>query len=347
MNFFDKKEEVVEFQLTQYGKFLLSRGELDPKYYAFFDDDILYDREYTGLSSENQNDIQKRIKDNQYLKIISTNAGIESNLSKKINIKRKEMKVGDDERDYINLTTEHEYFMTLPLGTSGDLYDEYPAWDIKVHNGTVADVTASYSSSNQQPIRIPQINLKTGSFVLEANGTPGQVSPEDNCFVLSSRNDFDMDQFSLDFYTFPDGTSIDVRDEFILLEVGEANTADERENFSIEVFIEEQDINGKQVLKPLKFLKQIDEIGEDGLLKTEDEGVDNLYSIEDPQFVENFLEILVDTEISDEILCEFLKEGATYGFLSKRLLKCKEDEDKSRSDIYAANFNDEIELCDD
>ena len=43
MSFFNKKEDVIDLQLTQYGKYLLSQGKLKPVYYAFFDDDILYD----------------------------------------------------------------------------------------------------------------------------------------------------------------------------------------------------------------------------------------------------------------------------------------------------------------
>ena len=46
MTFFNKKEEVIDIQLTQYGKYLLSIGKLEPVYYAFFDDNILYDSNY-------------------------------------------------------------------------------------------------------------------------------------------------------------------------------------------------------------------------------------------------------------------------------------------------------------
>ena len=41
--FFDKKEDVMDIQLTQYGKHLLSKGEFSPTYYAFYDQDIIYD----------------------------------------------------------------------------------------------------------------------------------------------------------------------------------------------------------------------------------------------------------------------------------------------------------------
>ena len=75
MAFFNKKEEVLDFQLTEYGKRLLQQGNLKPALYSFFDDDILYDISagsaqtgtdpgtgiFTG-SVENQNSADRRIK---------------------------------------------------------------------------------------------------------------------------------------------------------------------------------------------------------------------------------------------------------------------------------------------
>ena len=50
MSFFDRKEEVLEIQLTPHGRYLLSLGEFQPVYYSFFDDDIVYDSNYIGYS---------------------------------------------------------------------------------------------------------------------------------------------------------------------------------------------------------------------------------------------------------------------------------------------------------
>ncbi len=81
--FLDKKERVYDLKLTTYGRHLLSRGTFKPAYYAFFDAEILYDKDYarSGVPSdqlqttpqlsgtaEPQNDVHDRIKDNtQYL----------------------------------------------------------------------------------------------------------------------------------------------------------------------------------------------------------------------------------------------------------------------------------------
>jgi len=59
--FLDKKERVIDFQLTPYGKHRLSVGQLKPEYYAFFDTGVLYDSEYGGFK-EVQTKIHERIK---------------------------------------------------------------------------------------------------------------------------------------------------------------------------------------------------------------------------------------------------------------------------------------------
>ena len=59
--FLDKKERVIDFQLTPYGKHRLSIGQLRPHSYAFFDTGITYDVEYAG-DKEIQTKIHERIK---------------------------------------------------------------------------------------------------------------------------------------------------------------------------------------------------------------------------------------------------------------------------------------------
>ncbi len=41
--FINRQEEVLQIQLTPYGKHQFSRGEFNPEYYAYYDEDILYD----------------------------------------------------------------------------------------------------------------------------------------------------------------------------------------------------------------------------------------------------------------------------------------------------------------
>ena len=63
----DKKEDVIELKLTSHGKYLLGAGKFKPVYYAFLDDNIIYDAAYANIT-ETQNSAQKRIKEEtQYL----------------------------------------------------------------------------------------------------------------------------------------------------------------------------------------------------------------------------------------------------------------------------------------
>ena len=61
MSFLNKKEQVIDFQLTPYGKHRLSVGQLKPAYYAFFDTGVTYDSQYAGFD-EAQSKIHERIK---------------------------------------------------------------------------------------------------------------------------------------------------------------------------------------------------------------------------------------------------------------------------------------------
>ena len=61
MKFLNGKEEVIDIQITSYGRHLISKGKFKPQYYSFFDDGIIYDNQYGGIT-EPQNDAQNRIK---------------------------------------------------------------------------------------------------------------------------------------------------------------------------------------------------------------------------------------------------------------------------------------------
>lgn len=51
MNFLDPKEEMLKIILTEYGRELLSKGELEIVYYAFSDDEIDYQTTFVTSGS--------------------------------------------------------------------------------------------------------------------------------------------------------------------------------------------------------------------------------------------------------------------------------------------------------
>ncbi len=61
--FLDKKEQVIDFQLTPLGRRKLATGKLKPTFYSFYDDGVVYDSKYADFDEE-QNSIHPRIKNN-------------------------------------------------------------------------------------------------------------------------------------------------------------------------------------------------------------------------------------------------------------------------------------------
>jgi hypothetical protein len=60
MSFLDSKEQVIDLVLTKYGKYQVAAGLFQPTYYAFLDDDVIYNGARGGVV-ETQNEAEKRI----------------------------------------------------------------------------------------------------------------------------------------------------------------------------------------------------------------------------------------------------------------------------------------------
>ena len=79
MSFFNKKEEVLDIELTQLGKYLLSKGKFKPVFYVFSDDEILYNVEYAGGNPEKSKQASTRIqKETPRFKTLYEHDGVES-----------------------------------------------------------------------------------------------------------------------------------------------------------------------------------------------------------------------------------------------------------------------------
>lgn len=222
MEFFERKEEILDIQLTEYGKQKIAEGKFKPVYYAFFDDDVIYDTAYGGYS-ERQNRDQDRILGEVRTKLQTNMAGLQTNVGQD--------KVNQSEGDKFN-------FLASPLGTAETGNDSVPAWSVRFFNDNLTRVvqrpTGSYFSHNTIPQLDVTIDYRT--FVNEEDASS---------------------KFLLDSFVFPDGTFIDLEEDNMFIRVVEANTPFEKENFEIEIFEFESQTAGtndtKDVLKPLEF----------------------------------------------------------------------------------------------
>lgn len=109
MEFFNKKEEVLEVILTIKGKELFSKGKFSPKYYSFHDTDIIYD----NADNSEQNSILDRINNTPTLK---SSTGIRQ-IDNIIN------------QEEVDKTKKHVLNCEIGSKTLGDQYA--PSWNIK------------------------------------------------------------------------------------------------------------------------------------------------------------------------------------------------------------------------
>ena len=254
MAFLNQKEDVIDLQLTQYGKYLVSKGKFKPVYYAFYDDDIIYDQRYaTGSDLEVQKDIEDRIFNKtprpatQYLfhsveDFRKTNDIKRTDPTTAANaIFRKNLSFGLEEK--IQHTQEKHFALSAPLGRS-DLLEEYaPAFDIKMIRGEISSSITTISGSIVDNVdqvysiqRIPQINLKDVIFYTTVKTVTG--------------DDDDLEFELIGAEPFEDGTYIGVTDDYLLMRVEEENVPMSMENFDVEVYV--TDISGN-IESPLYF----------------------------------------------------------------------------------------------
>jgi len=96
MEFFNKKEEVIELKLTQFGRFMLSKGKFKPTFYSFFDDNVLYNSEKGGVN-ELQNESGARIQETPTMEHQNSFSSIE----KDINFNYEKLSAEDETADSI------------------------------------------------------------------------------------------------------------------------------------------------------------------------------------------------------------------------------------------------------
>jgi len=339
MGFFDKKEEVIEIQLTSYGKELLSKGGFDPMYYAFFDEGILYDGTKAGLT-ENQNDVQSRIKnDTPYSKDIA------NFLSSKEIVAAKELVPNEIDSKVLSLFDFNSSFENQ-LGASRNNRDKAPAWSVTALQSTIiSSNTVLTSSANSRNLPIPQINIDNESISYDVSVVEDRLPTSERKCEIDNLIEGTVAEFE-------DGTSLEVREGVILLKIKEENSLNLLDSFKFEIF-EVQNVTGsvravtdQQVLKPLKFFKFKPQV-ENGILMSVEENasidIENLSKI-DNTFVSNYLEVSVDADVDQEAVCRLDKsKGSNNTLFVKDPIDCETIPTPARADVYGALDDGDID----
>jgi hypothetical protein len=305
MLFSNKKEEVIDLKLTMHGRKLLSEGVFKPVYYAFYDDNILYDASRVSGSAANpnegivggfeiQNNIQKRIREETpYLKA-------------QHNFSSREVRSEDPRQ-----TTEREknYILESPLGTVDINSFKSPAWEISfLHNSSSAYTTAFQNSNKHQLVQIPQIETRIEYDTAVAFNVPGSKGLP---------RGFEEDP-ELNSNVFGDGTYMAVDPDYILLNIEEKNSVFTSKNYDIEIY--ESGSNG---WNKLDFKKRPEEIVNNILVDKPPQPSIDL----DPSYVEYFFDVLVDEEIPENLICRGIQSLKSKDILVDIEVECPDLED--------------------
>ena len=265
MEFFNRKEEVLDIQLTQYGKYLLSKGKLKPAMYAFFDDDILYDAEYAKIF-EDQKEADPRIKETPRSKAQYVFTGREFEKSK-INASHCPTSIDAKAPEKFQMTADREYSLGLPLGTSELKSSKAPSWSLHFLRGALSGSTSHMTGSNRL-LAIPQLEVKV-EYLISVHTAEEEQNADDDPHIVTT--------------AFDDGSHLSITRDNIVLKIEEENTPFTNDNFEIEVFEAKIDENGLEQLIPIRFLS------------------DQFNFEDDKCTVGNYFNILVDDEIEEDI----------------------------------------------
>ena len=332
MAFLDRKEQVMDTQLTQYGKRLLAKGKFKPAYYAFYDDDIIYDLNWAG-GDETQNSSEGRIKEAIRPDVQYVFSGIETK------IKEQNKTLADNKHSLSPKDIQNEAdagFMVAPLGTSDPNSKYSPAWDIGFLEGNYTGSVSQTYKTGSLELKIPQLEVELEYKIKVAQGElPEGGNTESEPLMSEGEDDHD-------WFKFPDGTYhfLDTDRGDLFLRVLEKNTRFLNENYEIEVFA----VNEDAELRKLSFIRDEITIKNDIFLDTPER-----IQIEDfgPDYVEYYFDLFVDEEIDNEDYCKVIQTQTLEDILTdKDVFKCDDvPSDIKASDIYRISKTIDEEPC--
>lgn len=333
MKFLNKKEQVIDLEITPYGKHLLSKGLFRPEFYAFYDDETIYDSRYGGFS-EVQNSASVRINEAVQLETQANFSSIEE-VTRQITSQISTLG-GGLPRTLVSVISDVEPekdFSNRPLGRSSVSNPKLPGWNIKALRGTIANSVQHYSGS-ENVYNIPQLNFDDITCTLELSN---DVDSRAESFYLFQSNNRLNDKV-LNF--IPDS---------IVIEVDEQNTDFDWKNFDLEVYEVEEEtrINSdgstrrQEILKPLYFENDSSLI-ENGILLDEPKSNQRYVPI-DSTYSEYYFNVSVDNDISEEELCDLRPEDKPLGVFSRRQLECEDLQQQQTENFESLYDTEEFE----
>lgn len=302
MTFFNTKEEVIDIELTPYGKYLLSKGEFAPEYYEFYDDDVLYDSQYGGFQ-ESQEEIQGRIKETKRIKTQYAFVGADTRF--------KEYLKSSGENGELFLEKRKNFsFPVLPLGNNSVGAVNVPSTSIKFRN---AEISSSYATSlNNVPTSIRTAELHPQELKL----TIRKKTDDERAYQPFVLENISEDLAVVDYrqtkqireIVASDNNRYEVikQEPYLLIDIAESEIELTNDNYEIYMYELDVDADGQEVEKPLNFTKERENVVNNILLS------ENEIAFERPTIneahVNYYFNVLTDREIPSNILCSHLTD---------------------------------------
>ncbi len=267
VKFFNQKEEVIQIELTPHGKDKLSQGLFSPKYYAFYDSDILYDGTH-GALTEIQNQVVTRIKSNTAR--LRPWSRFTSSLEPVVSLQST-----NDENEFNQLTDASSRFFRF-MGSNSPLSDFFPSWDVTV--AEVSDVVLGETAVYQAADTIP---LLSASLEVIYDSEPAEVEDAGFLYYLE-------------------------KNEKLVLDVQELNTLFKLNgNFDIEIFRMDESnqltalgfIN-RESDHAVRLLDQTSPYELVDTIEGTEEDLVQAFPILDDSYVEYYFNIYLDREVS-------------------------------------------------
>ena len=225
MSFFNKREEVINIQLTRFGRETLMKGKLQPVYYRFFDDGTIYDSSWAGFE-EAQNDSADRIKEAPVPKPQSAFVGVETALKREYDTRNLSDNSIDRFFEPLNEDADEEeriYTLRNPLYTGKLATDSTPSFLVRALS-TPFSGSLTYSTGSGE--NIPQAKVDFQSVTLIE-----KIEDEELEEAIA-------EPMISDTAIFRDGTAISTAQNFIVFSAEETNVVSEGEGFEVEIYEE-------------------------------------------------------------------------------------------------------------
>jgi len=370
MKFLNKKEQVLDTLLTPYGESLLATGQFKPEYYAFFDDNILYESQY-GRPDEparTQNSIEPRIQENTpqiETQVVFSDRNTYRRMSYKIDTVLDVADIGYSgsplglDVGTGTVTTGTPGSTAVPPSTTppdlgieqsfeniSTLANKYALFERDFYGPQYTLGTTGKLTTNAPAWSVSMIR---GEIASAASSSSGATRPTLDIPQIDVALTYKIDVIADTTFisdtelavSFGNGEILDIEPEIMIAQIKELNSEFSNDNFEIEVYeVDTDNVPGAETatvetLKPLKF-RRMPSLVQNGILLDESE-LRAPVGPTTPDHVQYYFDIKVDGQIDSRLICSSIEENKKSGRYVNVDFECGDTRNIALVDIYSTD----------